>query len=204
MVATEENSADVWKKGRTISNIKCDKCKKVVRNGILCDSCDLWNHFRCANVSEDNIPDEKSEWLCPRCSTTSHLVVPDEVSLVSLDSKMEEANLMQIISLLRQDIQVLKAENEKLKSSISGVDAMLIESVKAENEWETVPTKKTSKRRSVPTLDDTNFPVLSNRFSSLSVQSTSSNSNSESNSVITAGQVIRPNRYYYHHSRPNL
>lgn len=36
--------------------VRCTKCSKVVRNGILCDVSDKWSHFRCAEVQEDNLP----------------------------------------------------------------------------------------------------------------------------------------------------
>lgn len=48
---------------------KCSKCNSNVRNGILCDICDKWSHFKCSNVTEDNITDEDVVMICPACET---------------------------------------------------------------------------------------------------------------------------------------
>lgn len=49
-----------------IQCINCLKCNKGLRNGISCDVCDHWQHFRCAKISEDEIKGyESSEWKCP-------------------------------------------------------------------------------------------------------------------------------------------
>lgn len=34
------------------NNIKCGFCNKSLRNGILCDVCDEWNHFRCVVITK--------------------------------------------------------------------------------------------------------------------------------------------------------
>jgi hypothetical protein len=48
-------------------DIKCGKCNKAVRNGILCENCDKWFHFnKCSNVREDKISDKY--WYCNLCS----------------------------------------------------------------------------------------------------------------------------------------
>ena len=40
-------------------------------NSINCDVCDMWFHFRCVNISdEQKIPDENDSWICGDCQLT--------------------------------------------------------------------------------------------------------------------------------------
>lgn len=72
---------------RIILNDKCLKCSKTVKNGILCDLCDRWNHFKCAEINEKDIPDESEEWKCPACVSSNMVdskdAVDNDVSNVS-------------------------------------------------------------------------------------------------------------------------
>lgn len=90
---------------------QCIKCRKVVRNGILCDLCDKWNHFRCVGVDENDLPDVNTEWKCPSCDSG-----PEKVSFdVTVEGEESESNiqtLKQVIHLLNLD---LDTERGKLK-----------------------------------------------------------------------------------------
>lgn len=47
-----------------ILDINCSKCSNV-KNGILCDCCDKWWHFRSVNLIEECLTSENNEWKCP-------------------------------------------------------------------------------------------------------------------------------------------
>lgn len=89
-------------------DIKCVKCRRNVRNGILCDVCDKWSHFKCANISENNPPDENIEWACPTCTTNAAEEQTTQISDV-------ESSLQKVIDILQQDILDLKLEISELR-----------------------------------------------------------------------------------------
>ncbi|XP_023709685.1 uncharacterized protein LOC111865696 [Cryptotermes secundus] len=91
-------------------DIKCGKCNKVVRNGILCDNCDKWYHFnKCSNVNEDKIPD--NQWLCASCSRQnapeSEVMTTQYVECEAIRKLLEE------ISSLREMISILQRERDQ-------------------------------------------------------------------------------------------
>ena len=58
-------------KNKVLIMIKGGKCRKVVRNGIVCDHCDMWFHFeKCSDVTAENIPE--NEWCCSACVGVGH------------------------------------------------------------------------------------------------------------------------------------
>lgn len=47
---------------------KCAECKRIVKNGILCDICDRWWHFKCAELPNFEEIDENMDWSCVDCT----------------------------------------------------------------------------------------------------------------------------------------
>lgn len=109
-------------KSRILESIKCLKCNKTVKNGVLCDECDSWHHFRCAEVDKDSLPDENSVWNCPSCSNKGTMAIGDGASGVVETLKNERDSLSTIVTQLEQDIQQLKSENQLLKRMIEESD----------------------------------------------------------------------------------
>lgn len=192
-------------KNRIISDINCVKCRKIVRNGILCDLCDLWNHFKCVNVPEDNLPDENTEWFCPKCVSLHDNMLNFGTGRETRDKEDEKISLLEVISCLQNDQQVLKSENERLKSDqivniaqpsgpvpINDVDG---------RRWESIPLSKSVKPRPMPIMDDVNFPVLSNRYSVLSTVEDDNDCASSTSDRPRPKQVAANTK---HSSRPNL
>lgn len=101
-------------KWRKIYNIKCRKCNKTVRNGISCDFCDLWHHFRCANVAEENLSSENGEWKCPVCVQS-----PSSLDDNGCDNSNDHETLLKIIDVLQEDIKVLSKNYEDLRKSMA-------------------------------------------------------------------------------------
>jgi hypothetical protein len=59
---------------------QCNVCKKRVKrndNAIQYDSCDLWVHARCENISKKDydrlVKAEQSDWFCTNCSAQCYL-----------------------------------------------------------------------------------------------------------------------------------
>lgn len=100
------------------------KCSRNVRNGILCDACDLWHHFRCANIKEDEIPDEKSQWKCPRCLNSDAAGTVGQVSLVH-----DVQSLSAIIDALKEQNLHLIDEVKNLKERSVEMDYKLCKNV---------------------------------------------------------------------------
>eukprot|EP00112_Aurelia_sp_Birch-Aquarium-sp1_P025571 Seg8567.2 transcript_id=Seg8567.2/GoldUCD/mRNA.D3Y31 product="hypothetical protein" protein_id=Seg8567.2/GoldUCD/D3Y31 len=42
----------------------CPKCKRLVRDGVACDDCDQWWHYKCCNV-RSKAKAAKMEYKCP-------------------------------------------------------------------------------------------------------------------------------------------
>lgn len=152
---------------RVMCDVKCVKCNKVVRNGILCDSCDRWNHFRCGNVIESNIP--KDSWACPKCkdaeSSCKMAADMDGVGVRQVSSN--EASMLEVIAVLQDDLAKLQAENECLKANaVSGVTASLrpTDSGVATRGWESVPGRLRPNLDRQFSQSSLNFPPLKNRF----------------------------------------
>lgn len=103
--------------------INCLKCNKVVRNGILCDFCGHWQHFRWAKISENEIKGYKSsEWKCPVCveGNVSALITPKtETNIGNVHS------LRTIIHSLKEENQTLIDEIRNLKKNWTSSDYQL-------------------------------------------------------------------------------
>lgn len=141
-------------KNRVLLDTKCSKCNKVVKNGILCDLCDKWIHFKCSKLSEENLPDENAEWICPRCQDRENGVVTlNETTLDSSEGTI--ASLNKVIKLLKDDIIHLKEENERLRPKLSGNSV--------NNDWNIAPKHKTF-RPNFSANNLTDFPPLKNKF----------------------------------------
>lgn len=174
-------------KSRILLNIKCLKCNKIVRNGILCDMCDQWHHFRCAGTKESELPDENSDWKCPTCRN-SMVTNGDEVDVVG-ESVMKEgkASLAEVVTALQLELSHVKGENNVLRSLLEEIDREYANTISSSTRptsdmpssdsvsvmkpntrgWESVPIKY---KKNLPNqIDKKNFHLeQSNRFSILS------------------------------------
>lgn len=103
-----------------VFNYKCGKCKRQVKNGVLCDGCDVWYHFKkCSNILETTTLE--NEWYCPTCCEAKENGVLDELQEgeynirtcfqeeKGLVSKLQEEidSLRVIVSLLQKDLREL-------------------------------------------------------------------------------------------------
>lgn len=178
-------------KKRVLIDIKCAKCNKIVRNGILCDMCDLWHHFRCASVEESNLPEENSEWKCPKCCETKTTNMASS-NVSSLDSSVNADMLLTIINELKEDNVLLKEEIMRLKKNCEDADLELSKQIAAKEDtsrthastivdkpnsisssnrrWEPVPSTKSFKHNyaSFPYLISSPIPFHKNKFAVLS------------------------------------
>ena len=160
-----------------IRDIKCGKCNKNVRNGILCDYCDKWRHFKCGNVAENNIPADNVEWACPACIGTVNMAATSETTASEQQVKMD-ALIAKVLSL-EECVQELKNENINLKKRCESSDIELCKSISADDRinarprpnvtrpgWESVKGKTKAKS---PKINQLNFPPLAitNRFQPL-------------------------------------
>lgn len=168
-------------KNRILCDVKCVKCRKTVRNGILCDNCDLWHHFRCGNLTDENIPSDESEWFCPRCISTSSITPSKQVSLPVASKTIEELEtLKEIISILEEDKKSLKLEVENLRSQVPN-NGLSRPSCSKPNQstitnsrrWESVKSRNSSglASRMFDTSSKPPFQLnMSNKFSILSIE----------------------------------
>lgn len=54
-------------KKKTPTQWPCPKCtKNVLHGGICCDTCNLWYHFDCVGVVENQVPEDE-DWHCGEC-----------------------------------------------------------------------------------------------------------------------------------------
>ena len=73
----------------------CGNCNEGVFEGIQCDGCNVWFHFKCSRLSKEDIPD--GDWFCRLCL-----------------KDIEIKNLNCIINLLQEDVKNLKCKiNDK-------------------------------------------------------------------------------------------
>lgn len=52
---------------------KCAKCKRIVRNGIMCDICDSWWHLKCAELISFEETYENMYWSRVECTQVGGL-----------------------------------------------------------------------------------------------------------------------------------
>src|ERR1700743_1508480 len=53
---------------------QCQACFIRTEEGIVqCDSCQLWFHFSCANVTSDV---KDYEWMCTKCRVPNPIIIP--------------------------------------------------------------------------------------------------------------------------------
>lgn len=106
--------------GKVIINSFCKKCKRKVCNGILCDYCDRWLHFKCGKINENDLQNDFNDWKCPLC-----VEVQDDLVASSETNVNELSSFNEIILVLRKDLDDLKAQNTDLKKSLSWVEGNL-------------------------------------------------------------------------------
>lgn len=70
MVITPGRSTHKVHINKVTINTKCKLCSRVVANGIMCDCCDRWVHFGCAEVDSEEACNWKEDqmWFCKLCS----------------------------------------------------------------------------------------------------------------------------------------
>lgn len=179
-------------KNRILMCIKCSKCNKLVRNGILCDKCDMWIHFRCARLEETCLPDENTPWKCQACEDGG-VQIADVSNKPMTIMQNELDSLNTIVTTLKEENCQLLEEVRKLKEHCANSDFELSKRLSAvnyhqigpnsrpkENQqigWEEVQKRKSC--RPTTNLNLSDFPPLdtANRFKPLcpEIQNLSSN-----------------------------
>lgn len=100
-------------KSRFLLNDERFKCKRKVKNGILCDICDCWYHFKCGNMPNCEKIDENKDWFCSNCVNNSGTSNANG-SCQTVDKNREYSSALEIISILKNDIETLKGQNISL------------------------------------------------------------------------------------------
>jgi hypothetical protein len=175
--------ASAPQKNRVIISDKCSKCNRTVKNGVLCDSCDRWVHFKCGKIDDKDKIDETTEWLCPTCISMDGSMMAEQQS-----DHVSEVNYKEIVAILQNDLKELQNEYEKLKNAVNNSSKCCGNSCfnhipetqtsrPTPDRWERVPTKKSSKfKTNMESLKE--FPPLplKNRYESLAINSDGENS----------------------------
>lgn len=146
---------------------KCIKCKKVVKNGVLCESCDHWYHFRCGSFEEDGL-NKTEEWSCATCLETNQGNVMD-----SHKDSGTENSLQKVIDLLLADMQELKKKNESLKKRVEQLSTSVNEQdfcypkrvAKMATEQQKIAVQVTNRYNPIQMSDLDNFPPLTDATS---------------------------------------
>lgn len=142
-------------------NLNCKKCKKVVKNGILCCECDRYIHYRCAKIDpslSDNVKSDTT-WSCEDCTIQeSHM---EQITQL----REENANLKAIIEALKEDIIHLQNRSTEQPTCFTTYG----NSIGRQNEWHTVQGRPNSQRwRNQRSLHKrTDSITTSNRFATL-------------------------------------
>lgn len=109
----------------------CARCSKKVRNGVVCDKCEKKEHYRCANVKDEEkreMIEGKKIWTCEKC---------DKVGLDhnGVDSKMGKnthgrvngidgiqlMELVQEVRELKKEVRELKHRDEQREEEVKGL-----------------------------------------------------------------------------------
>lgn len=194
---------DVTTKPRSVTycnviyNYKCGKCNRLVKNGVLCDGCDVWYHFKkCSNILETTSLED--EWFCQSCTEARENGEVNSQDINSQDtnegkqscpcihdnkcnvSKFEEEikSLHKIISLLQKDLRELMNNT----SSVSEND----EIDNHRPTWAKIVSGKKSLNQKAIFNTHNRFEVLSDVG-----EETTENSNLEKISVQNKKAVIR-------------
>lgn len=153
-------------KSKVLLNIKCRKCNKTVRNGILCDMCDWWHHFKCASIEENNIPAENIEWACPACVGVCSDELPNVSNDLPVDSRKDSDTLLAVVAALKNEINILTVENKRLVKILENNDLGLEQRKRLESNSEWTPVQKSGRPNRSNFINSLeHFPPLSNRFS---------------------------------------
>lgn len=99
---------------------KCRSCNKKVKNGILCEICDLWYHFRCGDVQESDTINESEEWWCKACKENGDSVACTEES---------DKSLWKIIEILQSELQEMQKCNVNLQNQMSEISRKLTDNL---------------------------------------------------------------------------
>lgn len=96
---------------------KCKVCGKKVVNGVSCDVCSDFFHFKCANISSKDTYPEK--WICNICSNVKDLEDSfHEVRTLDM-SQMEINFILSENKLLKKLLQEMEEKNSLLKEKIN-------------------------------------------------------------------------------------
>lgn len=118
MAPSHKQSLSKVTKNCVIKDFSCGKCTKIVRNGILCESCDRWFHFeKCSKVEELNVP--KREWSCATCVEHGDVPVEERKSNNTSTSQEHHTSQERVIQTLTDEIAALKEVINILKEQLS-------------------------------------------------------------------------------------
>lgn len=72
--------------------IKCFKCSKIFKNGIMCCMCESWFHFGCVKVKKEDC--DVHNWFCKTCDTPEYLreqIKSRDLIIQELKAKLQES-----------------------------------------------------------------------------------------------------------------
>lgn len=56
----------------------CGFCRKKVKEGVMCDECNWWFHWECANTTASNLESDKP-WYCILCKQVRKCKEQEEI-----------------------------------------------------------------------------------------------------------------------------
>ena len=115
MAPSNDVSVKVSEKIVVFNDKWCKKCAKIVRNGVLCNNCDKYWHFRCGKVDSALIEDlNETTWYCMECNGTEISGPQSATNRACNPLEVEVKNLRAIIKTLQDDIRTLEHQlNER-------------------------------------------------------------------------------------------
>jgi hypothetical protein len=130
---------------------KCGSCQRKFKEGVMCDDCDWWFNWECANNTDSDVDADKKPWYCMVCKQVRKCKEQEE-TILSLRRKL---------ALVHNEITLLKAVNS---SSCSCNGNCLC------SPWTDVKAKTRPRIKSLCSIKDQNVNVkLTNKLEPLAV-----------------------------------
>ena len=131
---------------KILLDIKCGKCTRVVRNGVICDYCDKWYHFsKCSEISKDEAP--QLTWVCKLCVGKQNTVTYE--TMQSKINSEEQKEIENVILKLTEEIESLRAVNALLQQQLEILEGANTNSSNfiTDNIWPPLPGKTSDTSR---------------------------------------------------------
>lgn len=86
---------------------KCSSCNKRFSNGVICDKCNSYLHFRCAGIKVKEITSIKDSWTCAQCKQhASDVTLQCTQCLDGKKIREEAASLKTVISVITKELNI--------------------------------------------------------------------------------------------------